>query len=268
MPSTDPLPEPSRSTAVSFPLCAGRAGDRGRGAGGARRGAGGVHARGREASVVPAAWPARSLGVAIVVNEARKRAAAGSRRAPAPDEGFAAGNGARTRTPRCAPRSPPCPSASGSRSFCVTTPTSTTRRSPRRRHRGGHRCGDLARRSPQARDHAEGADIMSTHPFSLEATLDRLVPEPDVTGNWDAIVRAAGSALTKAPGRHPCRRRGRTRRWRFPGRRGDRGRRRGLLGMAARNTWDACLRDGAGGVRAGEPSARGRGSRPAPSSGS
>ena len=29
----------------------------------------------------------------IVVNEARKRAAAGSRRAPAPDEGFAAGNG-------------------------------------------------------------------------------------------------------------------------------------------------------------------------------
>ena len=29
----------------------------------------------------------------IVVHEARKRAAAGSRRAPAPDEGFAAGNG-------------------------------------------------------------------------------------------------------------------------------------------------------------------------------
>ena len=38
---------------------------------------------------------------------------------------------------------------------------------------------------------------MSTHDSSLATALDRLVPEPDVTGNWDAIVRAAGRRSRK-----------------------------------------------------------------------
>ena len=38
---------------------------------------------------------------------------------------------------------------------------------------------------------------MSTHDSSLVATLDRLVPERDVTGDWDAVVRAAGRRSRK-----------------------------------------------------------------------
>ena len=38
---------------------------------------------------------------------------------------------------------------------------------------------------------------MSTHDSSLEATLDRLVPERTVRGDWDAVVRAAGRRASR-----------------------------------------------------------------------
>ena len=78
----------------------------------------------------------RGLDRRIVVNEARRRAPRGAGDRP----------GAALAEPVeavCARRSACCPSASGSHCSCATTPTSTTRRSPRR---SGSRAGRSRRR--------------------------------------------------------------------------------------------------------------------------